>query len=95
MRQSDALRHAGRTARIEQREKIFRFPLVILSGARSEFLNILYIQYLPFVFSNESTQLLRCDEQSGVRVFNHEIETLLGIGAVEGLVCATGFQYAQ
>ena len=49
-------------------------------------------QHRPGVFVHHGPQFLAGDEKPSLGVFHHEVETLFGIGGVERLIGASGFQ---
>ena len=47
------------------------------------------------VFINDGSQFFICNEQFGVGVLHHEVQTIGGIARIERLIGATGLQHAQ
>ena len=95
VRQLTALGQTCRTGSVEQNEQILRSHGRTGKLSLRKRCEVLRQQHVALVFVNNRTEFLFGDEQFGVGVLHHEVESLGRVGRVERLISTAGFEYAK
>ena len=90
-------RFLGQAKRQSRALDYARNDSAVISTKRSEWRDLKVFRQDDFalILIHDRAQLLISDEQLRVSILHHEVQALLRIGGIEGLISTTSFQYTE